>query len=301
MHQRPSAVGMTAGHHEPGSTARHLQPEGLTAPRSRAYVCTTMGPTEGEPSPRIRRKSADRAGSMPIRQARPRSWRLGAVAALAAGRLLTWLSSAPARARAGRTHGTAAAMRATRSSKPRQSPAQAGPVIDPNFIYGQLAFMATRFQQREAGYRADASGHAGFADYWTTEMLRLLSPFGATARRYPFRVPGWAGRPATAPAVNVEITVPGVRQPAQVVVIGCHYDGEASSTQSAFDDASGCAIELGVAQAMAESWRSPGLYPARTLRFVVFDAEEEGIVGSFNYVNEAANGSVPDIVAMFNE
>ena len=222
-------------------------------------------------------------------------------ATLAAGLLLTWLSSAPARATAGRTHGTAAAMLATRSSKPRQSPAQAGPVIDPNFIYGQLAFMATRFQQREAGYRADASGHAGFADYWTTEMLRLLSPFGATTRRYPFRVPGWAGRPATAPAVNVEITVPGVRQPAQVVVIGCHYDGEASSTQSAFDDASGCAIELGVAQAMAESWRSRGLYPARTLRFVIFDAEEEGILGSFNYVNEAANGSVPDIVAMFNE
>src|SRR5260370_35492832 len=101
--------------------------------------------------------------------------------------------------------------------------------------------MAARFRQREAGSRPDASGHAGFADYWTTGMLRLLSPFGATARRYPFRVPGWAGRPATAPAVNVEIPVPGVRQPAQVVVIGCHYDGEARSPQSASDAAAGCA------------------------------------------------------------
>src|SRR5258707_67953 len=184
MHQRPSAVGMTAGHHEPGSTARHFQPEGLTAPRSRAYVCTTMGPTEGEAYLRICRKSADGARSMPIHQARPRSWRVGAVPATPApGLLLTWVS----------------------------------------------------------------------------------------------------------------------KHPARVVVIGCHYDGEASSTQSAFDDASGCAIELGVAQAMAESWRSRGLYPTRTLRFVIFDAEEEGILGSFNYVNEAANGSVPDIVAMFNE
>src|SRR5260370_25062411 len=138
MHQRPSAVGMTAGHHEPGSTARHLQPEGLTAPRSGAYACTTMGPTEGEAYLRICRKSADRARSMPIRQARPRSWRLGAVAALAAGLLLTWLSSAPARATAGRTHGTAAAMLATRSSKPRPSSAPAGPGVGPHIIFSQL-------------------------------------------------------------------------------------------------------------------------------------------------------------------
>ncbi len=222
-------------------------------------------------------------------------------ATLAAGLMLTWPGSLPAEATGGRTPGTAATMLAARLSNPRHSKALATPAIDPNFIYDQLAYTATHFQHREAGYRADASGHAGFARYWTTEMLHLLSQFGATAQRYPFKVPGWAGRPATAPAVNVEITVPGLTQPAQVVVIGCHYDGEASSTQSAFDDASGCAIELGVARAMVEFWRSRGLYPARTLRFVIFDAEEEGLLGSFNYVNEAANGSVPNIVAMFNE
>jgi hypothetical protein len=132
-------------------------------------------------------------------------------------------------------------------------------------------------------------------------MLQLLRPFGATARRYRFAIPGWSGRPATAPAVNVEITVPGVTHPAQVVVIGCHYDGQATSTQSAYDDGSGCAIELGVAEAMARFWRSRGLYPARTLRFVIFDAEESGLVGSFDYVNNEANSTLADIVAMFNE
>src|SRR5262249_1832212 len=48
-------------------------------------------------------------------------------------------------------------------------------------------------------------------------------------------------------------------------------------------------------------WRGHDLYPARTLRFVAFDAEEQGLYGSFNYVNDAANGSLPAIVAMFNE
>jgi hypothetical protein len=210
-----------------------------------------------------------------------------AAAALAAGLLLTWPGGAPALATAGRTAGPAAA--------------QTLPEVDPGFVYDQLAYMVTHFQHREAGYAAGASGHTGFARYWTAEMLRLLGPFGASARSYPFQVPGWAGRPATAPAVNVEVTVPGVTQPAQVVVIGCHYDGEASSTQSAFDDASGCAGELGVARAMAGFWRGRGLYPARTLRFVIFDAEEQGLYGSFNYVNDAANGTLPAIVAMFNE
>jgi hypothetical protein len=184
---------------------------------------------------------------------------------------------------------------------PRAGGTQPIPAVDPQFIYHQLDYMVTHFQHREAGYAEGAAGHSGFARYWTSEMRRLLGPFGATARRYPFRVRGWLGRPATAPAVNVEVTVPGVTQPAKVVVIGCHYDGEASSTQSANDDASGCAIELGVAEAMARFWRSRGLYPARTLRFVIFDAEEQGVLGSFDYVNHEANGTVPDIVAMFNE
>jgi hypothetical protein len=187
------------------------------------------------------------------------------------------------------------------TAAPRADATLPVPGIDPQFIYRQLAYMATHFKHREAGYLSSATGHDGFARYWTSEMLKLLGPFGATARRYPFKIAGWLGRPATAPAVNVEITVPGVTHPAKVVVIGCHYDGEAISTQSANDDASGCAIELGVAEAMARFWRSRGLYPARTLRFVIFDAEEQGVLGSFDYVNHEANGTVPDIVAMFNE
>jgi Peptidase family M28/PKD domain len=210
-----------------------------------------------------------------------------AAAALAAGLLFSLPGSPSATASAGRTPGVAGA--------------PAAPAVDPGFVYDQLAYMVTRFQHREAGYRAGSSGHAGFARYWTAQMLGLLGQFGATARGYPFQIPGWSGRPATAPAVNVEVTVPGVTDPAQVVVIGCHYDGEADSTQSAFDDGSGCAVELGVAQAMARFWRSRGLYPARTLRFVIFDAEEEGVFGSFDYVNESAQQTMPDVVAMFNE
>lgn len=179
------------------------------------------------------------------------------------------------------------------------------PAVDPAYVYGQLAYMATHFQRREAGYDTNLpvtqNGHDEFADYWQAEMLRDLDGFGAAARRDPFTVQGWRGRPAVVPAFNVEVTVPGQTHPEQIVVIGCHYDGEASSTQSANDDGSGCAIELAVAKAMAGYWRAHHVYPARTLRFVIFDAEEQGVYGSFHYVNATVNGDGANIVAMFNE
>ncbi|HEX6796520.1 MAG TPA: M28 family peptidase [Ktedonobacterales bacterium] len=186
-----------------------------------------------------------------------------------------------------------------------QPPTAELPAVDPGYIYDQLAYMATHFQHREAGYDnnlpVSVSGHDEFADYWTHEMLSDLSGFGAVARRDAFPVKGWAGRPAVVPAFNVEVTVPGATHAEQMVVIGCHYDGEASSTQSANDDGSGCAIELGIAKAMAAYWRTHHVFPARTLRFVIFDAEEQGLYGSFYYLNATVNGDVGNIVAMFNE
>lgn len=179
------------------------------------------------------------------------------------------------------------------------------PTVDPNYIYDQLFYMATSFQHRQAGYDNNLpvtiNGHDEFAAYWSQEMQKDLVGFGPQVLRDEFKVDGWQGRPATVPAFNVEVSVPGVSHPEQVVVIGCHYDGEAISTQSANDDASGCAIELGVAKAMGDFWRSHHVYPARTLRFVLFDAEEQGLFGSFHYLNNTINGDVNNIVAMFNE
>ena len=179
------------------------------------------------------------------------------------------------------------------------------PAVDPNYIYDQLATMATGFQRREAGYDnnlpASQNGHDEFAAYWTRAMTASLAGFGPATQRDPFPVQGWSGRPATVQAFNVEVSVTGLTHPEQVVVIGCHYDGEAVSTQSAYDDASGCAIELGVAKALGIYWRAHHVFPARTLRFVLFDAEEQGLFGSFHYVNSTINGDLSNIVAMFNE
>src|SRR5947209_11863310 len=179
------------------------------------------------------------------------------------------------------------------------------PTVDPNYIYDQLFYMATSFQHREAGYDnnlpATINGHDEFANYWSQEMVKNLDSFGPQVRVDKFPVQRWQNRPAILPAFNVEVSVPGVTHPEQAVVIGCHYDGMAISTQSANDDASGCAIELGVARAMGQYWRTHHTYPARTLRFVIFDAEEQGLYGSFHYVNDTINVDISNVVAMFNE
>jgi hypothetical protein len=124
------------------------------------------------------------------------------------------------------------------TAAPSIAPAAVGtpPGIDPAYIYRELDYMVTHFQHREAGYQAGSAGHSGFARYWQRQMLALLGQFGARARNYPFAVRGWLGRPATAPAADVEVTVPGLADPAHEVIIGCHYDAEADSTQSANDD-----------------------------------------------------------------
>src|SRR5258708_13142814 len=52
---------------------------------------------------------------------------------------------------------------------------------------------------------------------------------------------------------------------------------------------------------MGDYWRSHQVYPVRTVRFVIFDAEEQGLFGSFHYLNSTINGDLQNVVAMFNE
>ncbi|MBA3946868.1 MAG: M28 family peptidase [Herpetosiphonaceae bacterium] len=190
-----------------------------------------------------------------------------------------------------------------------QPPSVSGPAIgfaavDPDYIYNQLDYMATHFLHRESGFDTNlppaVNGHDELADYWTHEMLDNLQGFGPQSWHDPFWS-GWAHRPAVVPSFNVEVTVPGAIHPEQEVVIGCHYDAMANSTQSANDDTSGCAIELGVAHALGQYWQHMHLVPARTLRFVIFDGEEQDMIGSLHYVNTTVNGDLSNIVAMINE
>src|SRR5438477_9141435 len=51
------------------------------------------------------------------------------------------------------------------------------PVVDPIYIYNQLAYTTSNFQARQAGYTAN-TGHDQFAAYWSREMVKNLQGFG---------------------------------------------------------------------------------------------------------------------------
>ena len=77
------------------------------------------------------------------------------------------------------------------------------------------------------------------------------------------------------PTVNVIAELPGTEHPDEVVVVGAHYDAYYSGAD---DNSSGVAAMLEMARLAA------GKRFARTVRFVGFDLEELGLVGSTRYV-----------------
>ena len=91
---------------------------------------------------------------------------------------------------------------------------------------------------------------------------------------------------------NVVAVKPGSRLPNQQIVIGAHYDGVTSSP-AANDNGSGTAGVLELARILKN------ITTDVTLVFILFDAEEYGLYGSYHYAdNAAANGD--SIIYMFN-
>jgi carboxypeptidase Q len=77
---------------------------------------------------------------------------------------------------------------------------------------------------------------------------------------------------------NVVAEIPGSDSNGEYVLIGGHLDSWHPGT-GAQDNGTGAATVLAVAQAVKAS----GLTPRRTMRFILFGGEEEGLVGSLRY------------------
>src|SRR6185437_2310278 len=72
--------------------------------------------------------------------------------------------------------------------------------------------------------------------------------------------------------------IPGTEHPEQIIVVGGHLDSWDLSEGST-DDGVGVVTTLGAAEAILRS----GFKPRRTIRFVLFTGEEEGLLGSLAY------------------
>lgn len=91
--------------------------------------------------------------------------------------------------------------------------------------------------------------------------------------------------------------IPGSTYPDEWVLLGAHRD---AWSPGAADNISGCVTVLEVARAFAELARA-GLRPARTIIFATWDAEEWGLIGSTEWVEEMADSLTAHAVAYVNE
>jgi hypothetical protein len=88
---------------------------------------------------------------------------------------------------------------------------------------------------------------------------------------------------------NTVAELRGREQPGQVVILGAHLDSWDLGTGTT-DNGTGSMVVLEAARALAQS----GLTPKRTIRFILFSGEEEGLLGSRAYA--AAHASVADSI-----
>jgi hypothetical protein len=92
---------------------------------------------------------------------------------------------------------------------------------------------------------------------------------------------------------NVIAEIPGADRAEQVVVIGAHLDSW-DIGEGALDNGANVAIVIDLARQM----RRLGIRPARTIRFALWNGEEQGLNGSWGYVKTHASELDGHVMAM---
>ena len=136
--------------------------------------------------------------------------------------------------------------------------------------------------------------------YYQETMRDILGEFGVTFRNYEFFNPG-TGNTLSGRAINPAAIVPGSDHPDEQIVIGAHYDKTTDGPASTWDSQEGHAQMIRIAKIMADYWKATGTRPAATVKFIPWDAEESGTLGSLDYAqNNVVPGEESKVRAYFN-
>lgn len=155
--------------------------------------------------------------------------------------------------------------------------------VDRDRWFGVLSHLATYDRSSRR------SGIANARDWLLGEFGNL----GLQTSTYAFPMTG----SVAVPQVNVIGTLTGTSLPDEWIIVGAHYDSiqtngaSGAAAPGAEDNASGCAAVLEMAEVFT---RFP---PKRTMVFTCFSGEEQGLIGSTRWVEDALlpNGHLPKI------
>ncbi len=112
---------------------------------------------------------------------------------------------------------------------------------------------------------------------------RLLQGGVGTTPRLEANIQNTLSMKDSVPQWNTVAEIKGTEQPGQVVIVGAHLDSWDLGT-GATDNGTGAMATLEAARILAQS----GLKPKRTIRFILFTGEEEGLMGSRKYAEAHA-------------
>lgn len=99
------------------------------------------------------------------------------------------------------------------------------------------------------------------------------------------------------PQYNVIADIPGTEKPDEFVIVCGHFDSwNGPGSVGANDNGTGSSVTLEAARLMAKS----GVKPKRTVRFILWSGEEQGLLGSRAYV-EKHKAELSKISAVFND
>lgn len=99
------------------------------------------------------------------------------------------------------------------------------------------------------------------------------------------------------PQFNVIADIPGTEKPDEMVIVCGHFDSwNGPGSQGTNDNGTGSTVTLEAARLMA----STGVKPKRTVRFILWSGEEQGLLGSRAYV-EKHKADMPKVSAVFND
>jgi Iap family predicted aminopeptidase len=129
-------------------------------------------------------------------------------------------------------------------------------------------------------YEMDLAGDKGLPGAFVIhEQYLLLGHLAATGATARLSLEGRIG-PA-AECLNTVASIRGVAAPDEVVLVGAHLDSWDLGT-GATDNAAGAGAVIEAARLLAAS----GARPRRSIRFVLFSGEEQGLFGSIAYVKK---------------
>jgi carboxypeptidase Q len=164
--------------------------------------------------------------------------------------------------------------------------AQFGPFLKAAWAAHAVAIIGGQGGSKAIGMHLTHTGALGFDTYFDIPVLSMAAEDQELLERFldrslPVRLKINVQNHFTdgpVESANVVGEIRGTDHPEQVVVVGGHLDSW-DLADGATDDGVGVATTLGAAEAIVSS----GFKPRRTIRFVLFTGEEEGLLGSLAY------------------